>query len=42
MEKRLLNRYSCCWSGLKNQIEDKEKEILLLRANCDLSDKLSK
>lgn len=29
-------------SGLKNQIENKEKEILLLRGNCELSDKLSK
>lgn len=34
--------FLCCWSGLKKEIEDKEKEILLLKANCEQSTQLSK
>ncbi|XP_043113699.1 golgin subfamily A member 4 isoform X2 [Puntigrus tetrazona] len=39
-QAKIQDKYTKELNGLKNQIEDKEKEILLLRANCELSDKL--
>ncbi|XP_059357487.1 putative leucine-rich repeat-containing protein DDB_G0290503 [Carassius carassius] len=39
-EAQMQEKYAKEINGLKNQIENKEKEILLLRANCAVSDKL--
>ncbi|XP_016365512.1 myosin-2 heavy chain-like [Sinocyclocheilus rhinocerous] len=39
-QEQMQQKYVKEINGLENQIENKEKEILLLRANCELSDKL--
>ncbi|XP_016136065.1 myosin-11-like [Sinocyclocheilus grahami] len=39
-QAQMQEKYAKEINGLKNQIENKEKEILLLQANCELSDKL--
>uniref|UniRef100_A0A8C1S5P9 Si:ch211-14a17.10 n=2 Tax=Cyprinus carpio TaxID=7962 RepID=A0A8C1S5P9_CYPCA len=39
-QAQMQENYAKEINGLKNQIENKEKEILLLRGNCELSDKL--
>ncbi|XP_016316543.1 myosin-11 [Sinocyclocheilus anshuiensis] len=39
-QAQIQEKYAKEINGLKNQIENKEKEILLLQANCELSDKL--
>uniref|UniRef100_A0A8C1Q437 Si:ch211-14a17.10 n=1 Tax=Cyprinus carpio TaxID=7962 RepID=A0A8C1Q437_CYPCA len=40
-QAQMQENYAKEINGLKNQIENKEKEILLLRGNCELSDKLT-
>uniref|UniRef100_A0A671QVG2 Myosin-2 heavy chain-like n=1 Tax=Sinocyclocheilus anshuiensis TaxID=1608454 RepID=A0A671QVG2_9TELE len=40
-QEQMQQKYAKEVNGLENQIENKEKEILLLRANCELSDKLN-
>uniref|UniRef100_A0A671KZL5 Si:ch211-14a17.10 n=1 Tax=Sinocyclocheilus anshuiensis TaxID=1608454 RepID=A0A671KZL5_9TELE len=39
-QAQIQEKYAKEINGLKNQIENKEKEILLLQANCELSDKI--
>uniref|UniRef100_A0A9J8CS20 Si:ch211-14a17.10 n=1 Tax=Cyprinus carpio carpio TaxID=630221 RepID=A0A9J8CS20_CYPCA len=39
-QAQMQENYAKEINGLKNQIENKEKEILLLRGNCELSDKI--
>uniref|UniRef100_A0A672L728 Myosin-11-like n=1 Tax=Sinocyclocheilus grahami TaxID=75366 RepID=A0A672L728_SINGR len=39
-QEQMQQKYAKEINGLENQIENKEKEILLLRANCELSDKI--
>uniref|UniRef100_A0A673IHS6 Myosin-11-like n=1 Tax=Sinocyclocheilus rhinocerous TaxID=307959 RepID=A0A673IHS6_9TELE len=39
-QAQMQEKYAKEVNGLKSQIENKEKEILLLRANCELSDKI--
>uniref|UniRef100_A0A9J8D8E6 Si:ch211-14a17.10 n=1 Tax=Cyprinus carpio carpio TaxID=630221 RepID=A0A9J8D8E6_CYPCA len=39
-QEQMKQKYAKEINGLQNQIQNKEKEILLLQANCELSDKL--
>uniref|UniRef100_A0A8C1YU12 Si:ch211-14a17.10 n=1 Tax=Cyprinus carpio TaxID=7962 RepID=A0A8C1YU12_CYPCA len=39
-QEQMKQKYAKEINGLQNQIQNKEKEILLLQANCELSDKI--
>lgn len=40
--KTKTKHFKYIFLGLKKEIDDKEKDIVVLKANCDLSDQLSK